>query len=125
MFRSFLLHSLALTSFALTAALPLEPQSGQTVTIRGPPRANRFRNANGRVNSTVLQSEISRTKMKYSTPGKRTVGSEPLNDDYRNQLDVGYYGPISMGSSSQQIRAFYYCHSTRRCLLTFFFRGHL
>lgn len=117
MTRSFILHSLALTGVAITAALPLQPQSGRTITIRGSPQANVFRNADGTVNSTALRSEILRTKAKYSevgkasTLGQRAVGSQPLNDDYRSQLDVGYYGPISVGSTAQQIGM---CHCAIR-----------
>jgi opacity protein-like surface antigen len=90
---------------SIVAAWPVN--QGRTVRIRGTPRNNLFQRADGTLDYNVLKADILKTKAKYSKQGnKRSVGTEVLTDDISGGIDVGYYGPISVGTPAQTIRRY-------------------
>lgn len=98
---------------SLAVASPVENNSARTVKIRGAPRNNLVRRANGKADYAALKADILKIKAKYlkeytyksgNKTRKRKVGTEALTDYNSGGLDVEYYGPISIGTPAQTVR---------------------
>ena len=105
--------SAVLSLVALASIVAASPvNQDRTVRIRGTQRNNLFRRTDGTLDYNVLKADILKTKAKYSKQfsnkkgNKRAVGTEVLTDDISGGIDVGYYGPISVGTPAQIIRRY-------------------
>lgn len=95
---------------SLAVASPVDVPEARTVKIRGTPRPNLFTRSNGEFNYAALKDDILKTKAKYLKQytyknSKRAVGTEALTDDVSGGIDEEYYGPISVGTPAQTLRA--------------------
>ena len=94
---------------ALTSLVTASPLQARTVRVRST-RNNLYQRADGKLDYNVLKADILKTKAKYSkqykTATKRNVGTDALTDYISGGTDVEYYGPISIGTAAQTIRAY-------------------